>query len=88
MAEEDLMAQKLRSEKYVARQDLLLDELKAKIVDRRRVPELESALSQMHFKEHMILANNVEYYGEELEATSVGLCGSQLPRRNKRTVWL
>lgn len=85
MAEEDLMAQRLRSEKYVARQDLLLDELKAKIVDRRRVPELESALSQMHFKEHMILANNVEYYGEELERPRRwGFCGSQLPRRKKQ----
>ena len=65
MAEEDLMAQRLRSETYMAQRNLILDELKAKIVDKRRVSELESALSQMRFKDHTILANNVEYYDED-----------------------
>ncbi|EFO64829.1 Hypothetical protein GLP15_2121 [Giardia lamblia P15] len=85
MAEEDLIAQKFRSERYMAQQDLLLNELKSKIVDRRRLPELEIALSQMHVKEHTILANNVEYYGEEFEKPRRwGFCGSQLPRRRKQ----
>lgn len=86
MAEEDLMAQRLRSETYMAQRNLILDELKAKIVDKRRVSELESALSQMRFKDHTILVNNVEYYGEDVERPRRrGFCGSQFPRRKKQS---